>query len=98
MKKETEKEKKLRYDKLRSISFNHSFHKDMNYCISNGLTIYPAVQPNGRIFLFVQLGEKFKRLNDKIYSQETEIEALEYTVYMLLAYKEFANKKRNKDR
>ncbi len=96
MKKETEKEKKLRFDKLRSISFNESLKRDMIYCVNNGLTIYPAVQPNGRIFLFVQLGEKFKRLNNKIYGQEDEISILEYTADILLGYKTYAANKRAK--
>ncbi len=96
MKKETEKERKKRFDKLRSISFNKSLYQDMKYCNDNGLTIYPAMQPNGRIFLFVQLEEKFKRLNDKNYSQEEEIDRLQYAADILLAYKDFANKKRNK--
>jgi len=98
MKKETEKEKKKRFDKLRGISFNSSLHSDMKYCNDNGLTIYPAMQPNGRIFLFVQLEEKFKRLNDKVYNQEEEIDRLEYTADILLAYKDFAIKKRNKNK
>ena len=97
MKKETEKEKKKRFDKLRSISFNDSLKQDMKYCNDNGLTIYPAMQPNGRIFLFVQLGEKFKRLNDKVYKQEEEIDRLEYTADILLNYKDYATKRREKN-
>lgn len=97
MKKETEKEKKKRFDKLRNISFNESLRQDAKYCIDSGLTIYPAMQPNGRIFLFVQLEERFKRLNDKSYSQEEEIDRLEYNADILLAYKDFANKKRDKN-
>lgn len=70
----------------------------MSYCISNGLTIYPAVQPNGTLFLFVQLEEKFKRLNNKVYRQDEEIHILEYTADMLLAYKDYATKRREKNK
>lgn len=96
MKKETEKEKNLRLNKLKSISFNPLYKQDAKYCIDNGLTIYPAVQQNGRIFLFVQLGEKFKRLNDKVYDQDSELAILEYTTDIYLAYKEYAKNSRDK--
>jgi hypothetical protein len=68
----------------------------MNYCLENGLSVYPACQPNGKLLLFAQQGERFKRLNDKVYGQATEEECLEYTVAIIDAYAEYAEKIRSK--
>jgi len=88
---ETAKEKETRIRKLRSITYSWS-KKDMNYCLENGISIYPACQPNGKLLLFVQQGERFKPLNNKIYGQSDEEECLEYTVAIIDAYTEYADK------
>jgi hypothetical protein len=69
---------------------------DMMYCLENKLSIYPACQQNGTSLLFAQQGERFKRLDDKVYRQNTEEECLEYTVAIILAYSEYASKIRLK--
>lgn len=64
----------------------------MNYCHLNGVSIYPAVQSNGKIFLFVQHNERFKRLNNITYSQNEEEFILEYTIAIIRGYEEYARK------
>jgi len=68
----------------------------MKYCLDNGLSIYPACQPNGKLKLFAQQGERFKPLDNKLYGQNNEEECLEYTVAIILAYSEYADKIRLK--
>lgn len=78
---------------MRSITYKWNYNKKaMKYCNFNNLYIYPACQSNGKLFLFVQQGERFKRLNDKIYSQHEEEFILEYTIDIIKAYEEYAKK------
>lgn len=92
---ETAKEKETRIRKLRSRTYKWD-KTDMNYCLENGISIYPACQPNGKLILFVQQGERFKPLDNKIYGQTNEEECLEYTVAIIYAYTEYADKIRLK--
>lgn len=68
----------------------------MKFCLENGLSIYPACQENGTLLLFAQQGERFKRLDDKVYGQASEEESLIYTVAIIDAYSEYASKIRQR--
>lgn len=84
---EKEKEKKAIEEALTlSLSKNLVARK---YCIENGLTIYPACQSNGKIALFVQHKEKFKRFNNVLYSQSTVEEVLIYTAEIIKGYEKY---------
>jgi hypothetical protein len=93
---ETGKEKEERIMLMRRKTYNWD-KTDMKYCIANQLSIYPACQSNGTLLLFVQHKENFKRLDDKVYRQSTEEEILTYSVVIIDAYTEYANKRRLKE-
>lgn len=87
--------KKERYDeKIRKLEIERRFYnrnwEAMSFCNKKGLTIYPALQPNGKLVLFVQRKEKFKRLNDKYYNQEEDF--MEYIAAIDEAYEKVYNK------
>lgn len=92
---ETAKEKEKRIQGWRRITYVWD-KTDMKFCLENGVSIYPACQPNGTLKLFAQQGERFKPLNSKIYRQTTEEECLEYTIEIISAYSEYAKKIRSK--
>lgn len=93
--KETPKEKEKRIHQWRRMTYSWD-KTDMMFCLQNNLSIYPACQQNGTLFLYAQQGERFKRLDDKVYRQDSEEECLEYTVAIILAYQEYAKKIRLK--
>ena len=89
-KKQLTKKEQEKKDLKEALSL--SLSKDLvarKYCIENGLTIYPACQSNGKIALFVQHKEKFKRFNDILYSQSTVEEVLLYTAEIIKGYEKY---------
>lgn len=89
-KKQLTKKEQEKKDLKEALSL--SLSKDLvarKYCIENRLTIYPACQSNGKIALFVQHKEKFKRFNDILYSQSTIEEVLLYTAEIIKGYEKY---------
>lgn len=95
--KKNQVQKKKSKDQLikeaKSIVYNKDFVK-IKHCIERKLTIYPACQTNGKIALFVQYKDKFWRLNDVLYSQDTDDDCFLYTAEIIKGYYEYYEKRK----
>ena len=68
----------------------------MRFCFSNNCTVYPAVQKDGRLKLFIQHHERFKPVSEKTYSQYEKSEQMEMVADLDIAYEEFYNKNKHR--
>ncbi len=70
----------------------------MCFCFSHNLTVYPALQKNNRLKLFVQHHEGFLEVGPETYDQYDKQEQMEMVAKIDLTYEEFYKKHKSKGR
>ena len=84
----------------RKIDVEHRFLQRnilaMRFALSNNCTVYPAVQKDGRLKLFIQHHENFKEVGPTTYSQYDSTEQMEMVADLDIAYENFYIKNKHR--
>tara|TARA_R110000868_G_scaffold236497_1_gene490523 strand:+ start:761 stop:1111 length:351 start_codon:yes stop_codon:yes gene_type:complete len=87
-----EKKRKLEVERR----FLDKNFKAMKFCFSHNLTIYPALQTDNSLKLFVQHHEHFEELNGVSYDQSNLNDQIEMVAAIDFRYEEFYKKHKSK--